>query len=66
MLSLIGTSTSKPSTSTTLATCRAPVTVPATLTVPPPVNVAMLAALNAYVRVLDHATNIAEIVAGEK
>jgi phosphate:Na+ symporter len=31
----------------------------------PPVNVAMLAALNAYVRVMDHAHNIGEAVSGE-
>jgi hypothetical protein len=29
------------------------------------VNVAMLAALNAYVRVLDHAANIAEAIVGK-
>jgi phosphate:Na+ symporter len=34
--------------------------------VPPPVNVAMLAALNAYVRVMDHAHNNGEAVSGEK
>jgi len=33
--------------------------------VPPPVNVAMLAALNAYVRVLDHAGNIADAIVGK-
>lgn len=34
--------------------------------VSPRVNVAMLASLNAYVRVMDHAHNIAEAVSGEK
>lgn len=34
--------------------------------VPPLVNVAYLASLNAYVRVLDHSQNIAEAVSGEK
>ena len=34
--------------------------------VPPLVNVAYLASLNAYSRVLDHARNIAEAVSGEK
>ncbi len=34
--------------------------------VPPLVNVAFLASLNAYSRVLDHAQNIAESVSGEK
>lgn len=34
--------------------------------VPPLVNVALLASLNAYARVLDHAQNIAEAVSGEK
>jgi phosphate:Na+ symporter len=33
---------------------------------PPTVNVAVLAALNAYVRVLDHSENIAESISGEK
>ncbi|TWT85420.1 Na+/Pi-cotransporter [Posidoniimonas polymericola] len=33
--------------------------------VPPLVNVALLASLNAYSRVLDHAQNIAEAIAGE-
>ena len=32
----------------------------------PSVNVAVLASLNAYVRVLDHAENIAEAISGEK
>ncbi len=35
-------------------------------TVPPPVSVAWLAALNSYTRVRDHALNIAQVVAGEK
>lgn len=35
-------------------------------TVPPLVNVALLASLNAYVRVLDHTQNIAESISGEK
>jgi phosphate:Na+ symporter len=34
--------------------------------VPPLVNVALLASLNAYARVLDHAQNIAEAISGEK
>jgi phosphate:Na+ symporter len=34
--------------------------------IPPSVNVAMLASLNAYVRVLDHSENIAESISGEK
>jgi phosphate:Na+ symporter len=34
--------------------------------VPPLVNVAMLATLNAYVRVIDHAQNIGEALSGEK
>ncbi len=34
--------------------------------IPPLVNVAFLAALNAYARVRDHAHNIAEVVSGEK
>ncbi|MEQ8785890.1 MAG: Na/Pi cotransporter family protein [Pirellulaceae bacterium] len=34
--------------------------------VPPLVNVAFLASLNAYTRVLDHSQNIAEAVSGEK
>lgn len=34
--------------------------------VPPLVNVAYLASLNAYSRVLDHSRNIAEAVSGEK
>ncbi len=35
-------------------------------TIPPLVNVAFLASLNAYSRVRDHAHNIAEVVSGEK
>lgn len=35
-------------------------------TIPPPVSVAFLAALNAYSRVRDHSRTIAELVAGEK
>ncbi|WP_442481401.1 Na/Pi cotransporter family protein [Aeoliella sp. SH292] len=35
-------------------------------TVPPLVNVALLASLNAYVRVLDHTQNVAESISGEK
>jgi phosphate:Na+ symporter len=38
----------------------------ATGTIPPPVGVAFMAALNAYSRVRDHAQNIAEAVAGVK
>lgn len=34
--------------------------------IPPSVNVAVLASLNAYVRVLDHGENIAESISGEK
>jgi len=34
--------------------------------IPPSVNIAMLASLNAYVRVLDHSENIAESISGEK
>lgn len=34
--------------------------------IPPSVNVAVLASLNAYVRVLDHSENIAESISGEK
>lgn len=35
-------------------------------TIPPLVNVALLASLNAYVRVLDHTQNIVESIPGEK
>jgi phosphate:Na+ symporter len=35
-------------------------------TIPPPVSVAFLAALNAYSRVRDHSRNIAETISGEK
>src|SRR5690606_27775128 len=35
-------------------------------TVPPLVNVALLASLNAYVRVLDHTQNVAESISGDK
>ena len=34
--------------------------------IPPKVNVAVLAALNAYIRVVDHSENIAESISGEK
>ncbi len=35
-------------------------------TMPPQVNIAYLAALNAYARVRDHSRNIAETISGEK
>jgi phosphate:Na+ symporter len=38
----------------------------ATVSIPPQVTVAFMAALNAYSRIRDHAQDIAEAIAGER